>query len=510
VLLVCLPLAAACATLSSAGSAIVKPAAIDYGEPVVYGQAARLVTGQPLYQPIDQQPLTVAAYTPLYYWAAAGLQAVVGPGFGPGRALSLACGFVSALLIGLLAGWRGGGVWVGVLGGLLFLALAFPGPEPPWLGLYRVDMLGLALSLGAVTMMSRARSSRAMAAAGLMAGLAVLCKQTFVAALIAGLLWQPRRAVLLVSAGLLTVALPCLLLQATTGAFVQNTVSANVNPFYAVVAIDLLKEFVKAQWLPLLLAGAYLWLGRPWSAKTSRLLVLYWLASSLSLVLIGKIGANHNYWIELAAATAILAGRGASCLLSGSTTRHGRVRAAGLVVLFGMQFLAPPGPLALAGTIRSDLRSLAAASPDPEFEMLIERVRHEPRDVLAEPMDTVVLAGRQVVLEPVIYSILFDTGRWQPGALVDRICSGGIGLVVLAYPLEVGVRMTDGLHSLWPAPIAAALQQRMQLEGRQAGRYVYVPRPRTLDDCPRQVTAAQLIRGDGGRVEENVRGEFAK
>jgi hypothetical protein len=490
VLLVCLPLAAACATLSSAASAIVKPAAIDYGEPVVYGQAERLVSGQPLYQPIYQQPFTVAAYTPLYYWVAAGLQAVVGPGFGPGRALSLACGLVSALLIVLLAGWRGGGVWVGALGGLLFLALAFPGPEPPWLGLYRVDMLGLALSLGAVAMMSRARSSRAMAAAGVIAGLAILCKQTFVAALIAGLLWQPRRAVPLVSAGLLTVAIPCLLLQATTGAFVQNTVSANVNPFYAVVAIDLLKEFVKAQWLPLLLAGAYLWLGRPWTAKSSRLLVLYWLASSLSLVLIGKIGANHNYWIEFAAATAILAGRGAAWLLMSWEPRRAFVGAALVSVLIGAPFVAPPGPLALAGEVRSGLRSLATTTPDTDFELLIERVRDEPRDVIAEPMDTVVLAGRQVVLEPVIYSILFDTDHWQPRPMVDRICHGSVGLVVLAYPLEVGARMTDGLHALWPAPIIAALQARMRLESRQAERYVYVPRPQPDDGCPAPVSAA--------------------
>jgi hypothetical protein len=98
------------------------------------------------------------------------------------------------------------------------------------------------------------------------------------------------------------------------------------------------------------------------------------------------------------------------------------------------------------------------------------------------------------VLEPVIYSILLDTGHWQPGPLVDRICNGDIGLLVLGYPLEVAPRMTDGLHALWPAPILAALQERMQLEGRQAERYVYVPRPLAVrpasDGCSGQVAAA--------------------
>lgn len=491
----CLPVAAACTTVASAALAIATPAAIDYGEPVVYGQAARLLTGQPLYQPIDREPLTVAAYTPLYYWAAAGLQYVVGPGFGPGRALSLLSGLVSAILVGVLAGRRAGGLWVGAFGGLLFLALAFPGPETPWLGLYRVDMLGVALSLSAVVVLSWSSGTRALVVAGVLGGLAVLCKQTLVAALIAGVLWQPRRSLPVLATATLTIAIPCLVLEATSGgAFLQNTVSANENPFYVSVAGGLLAEFVKAQWLPLMLAAAYLWLARPWTSVQGRLLVLYWLLSSLSLLLIGKIGANHNYWIELAATTAILAARGAACLLRAPTPRRARVGAAGLIVLVGAQFVAPPGPLALARDVRTDLGALASTSADVDFETLVERVRREPRDVIAEPMDTVVLAGRQVVLEPVIYSILLDTGQWQPGPLVDRICSGNIGLLVLGYPLEVAPRMTDGLHALWPAPILAALEERMQLEGRQAERYVYVPRPLAVqqasDGCSGQVAAA--------------------
>src|SRR5438874_483613 len=98
-LLVCLPGVAACATLSAAGYAIVQPVALDYGEPVVYGIALRSVSAQPLYQSLDSPPFTVAAYTPLYYWLGGGLQALFGPGFGPGRALSLLAGVTTALLI---------------------------------------------------------------------------------------------------------------------------------------------------------------------------------------------------------------------------------------------------------------------------------------------------------------------------------------------------------------------------------------------------------------------------
>src|SRR6202011_2484100 len=120
---------------------------------------------------------------------------------------------------------------------------------------------------------------------------------------------------------------------------------------------------------------------------------------------------------------------------------------------------------------------------NPEFDALVERVREEPGAVLAEPMDVVVLAGRQVLLEPFIYSILLDTGHWRPDSIVARICNGEISLVVLAYPLDVGARMTDGLHALWPAPVMAAMQQTMSLERIEAERYVSSPRPASTVAC---------------------------
>jgi hypothetical protein len=81
VILTCLPAAAACATLSAAAFAVKRPGALDYAEPVVYGQALRITWGQTLYQAIDSPPLTVAAYTPLFYWVAAAIQVLIGPGF---------------------------------------------------------------------------------------------------------------------------------------------------------------------------------------------------------------------------------------------------------------------------------------------------------------------------------------------------------------------------------------------------------------------------------------------
>jgi hypothetical protein len=320
-----------------------------------------------------------------------------------------------------------------------------------------------------------------------LAGLALLCKQTLFAALIAGALWRGRRSWTFIGAAALTFGVPCAVLQLTTaGAFWQNTVEANANPYYLVVAERLLREFLKTQWLPLVLAGAYLALDRPWLADESRLLVLYWVAASLSLVLLGNIGANHNYWIEFAAVTAVLAARGAARLIAVSKPVIAAAAAAGLVVGLGLVSGGPGGVVDLARGARSDVRDMLTLPVDIDFNALVERVRKEPGAVIAEPMDVVVLAGRPVLLEPFVYNLMVDEGRWRPDSLVASICSGEVRLAVLAYPLDVAAQMTDGLHALWPPTVIASLQGTMQLEGIEASRYVYTPRPASAAGVCRQ------------------------
>jgi hypothetical protein len=571
----------ASATLARAAWAVVQPVGLDYAEPVVYGQAMRVAAGQALYQAVDQLPYTVAAYTPLYYWLAAALQAGVGPGWWPGRLLSLVAGTATALLVATLAaqpeggqpdderregerheggrheggqpdderryderregerrddeqregggqhedggqryderregerqdderregervGWGGDGWWVGGLAGLAFLALGFP-EDVPWLGLYRVDMLGVALSVAAIallswhsagptllsgrsggpTLLSWHSAGPVLVAAGVLAGLALLTKQTFLAALVAGTLWQirdrPTSALVFCAVALATCCLPCLALVATTGgAFVENTLLANVNPFAPAIAEGLLPTFLASQWLPLLLAGSYLIVGRPWRRRQSRLLVLYWVISSVWLLGIAKVGANANYWIEFAAATAILAARGAVCLLRSSPRPLALVAGVGLLLAVGIQLGGPSGVLTSLRGVRTSIAATRAPPLHAEFDTLVDRVRHAPGEVLAEPMDVLVLADRPVLLEPFIYNLLLSAGQWQPEPLVARICHGDIGLLVLAYPLDVGAHMTDGLYALWPAPIMAALQDSMALDSIQARRYVYAYAP---------------------------------
>src|SRR6478752_6308548 len=75
----------------------------DNAEAIVYGQAVRLLHGEPLYQPLTSPPHTVTAYMPLYYTLAALLHAVLGPTFLAGRVVTLASTVWLAITVTLLA-----------------------------------------------------------------------------------------------------------------------------------------------------------------------------------------------------------------------------------------------------------------------------------------------------------------------------------------------------------------------------------------------------------------------
>ena len=147
-----------------------------------------------------------------------------------------------------------------------------------------------------------------------------------------------------------------------------------------------------------------------------------------------------------------------------------------LVLVCAVAIGGPSGVLGSARSTRDDLRSALRQQSRPDFEGLVERVRREPGEVIADPMDVLVLAGRPVLFEPFIYNILLDQGLWRPDRVLQRICGGSVGLAVFSYSLEVAARMTDGLHALWPPQVIAALGDTMAFEGMEANRYVYTPR----------------------------------
>lgn len=134
-----------------------------------------LLAGRPLYvEPsIDFVPY---GYPPLYYYAAAALAAVIGPGFVALRLLSIAATAGSLWFLYRLVERESGDRAAGFLAAALFAA-AFP-LAGFWYDVGRVDSLCLGLLLAAVYVARQGEGRRAAIGAGVLLALACLTKQT--------------------------------------------------------------------------------------------------------------------------------------------------------------------------------------------------------------------------------------------------------------------------------------------------------------------------------------------
>jgi hypothetical protein len=324
-----------------------------------------------------------------------------------------------------------------------------------------------------------------------LAGLAFLTKQTLFAVSLAGFAWllfrNWRSAVTFGSTSAIVGLGPCIALALLDPAFLENTIRANLNPTGMATLRANLDVLIRYQaaivvlvLLPLLL-GSLSW--RRWLDDP---LVPFWLISAFLLPLgLSKVGSNSNYWIDWAAVSAVLCARTVWLLVVRNTAPLAG-RLAGAVALLAV--LASPAWLP-APTLNLEAVVDRAVHPDQrqasDFAQVLERVRTEPRAVYSEPLDIVVLAGREIMLEPFIFSILNAEGQWDPGPAISQVCSGQIGLLVLDHRLEGPDWQTqDYLH--WPSAVLQALRATMHLERQQARLFLYVP-----DEQPPSTSAAQ-------------------
>jgi hypothetical protein len=452
----------------------------DNAEAIVYGQAMRLLHGGPLYLPLTAPPYTVTAYMPLFYSLAALLHRVLGPNFLAGRLLTLIAAVCLTILVAALACRTTGQRRSGALAAGLVLTLGFAGPPgPPWLALYRVDVLGVALAVGAVTVLAGGTEYRRVLIAGTLAALALLTKQTLAAATLAGALWlfeQDRRKAS--AFGAIAVGAPLVVgavLELAGGAFVQSTITANINPFdLASLGLNL---FILAifQLGPLIAAGVlFAVCGRGERGSPQRLLVYYWLAALLPLAALAKVGSWHNYWIEWSVPTAILASASLEAFKGLAGTRRTMVFVLTTVALAMSTLVAAfvtewSVSTALASTGTQRARNAA-------FAEVVACVRATPGQAIAMPMDAVALAGKPLYVEPAIFSILADAGIIPTGPVIDTIRTGGVGVVVMDLRPDGEQWFHGAGQPIWRADVLAAMRESMELRSEKAGRLIYTPR----------------------------------
>lgn len=445
--------------------AIFFPYPLDYAEAPLVDQAMRLAAGQNIYRPnLDSPPYTVSNYPPLYPLSLVPF-ANSSLAFFAGRTISVLSALASALFLGLIIYSQSKDRLAALGTALIFLAVPY---LVHWSGLLRVDMLALALSLAALYLLVRSPVTRlSVIGAGLLLVAAIYTRQSYaLAAPLAAFAWlwrqERRRAIeLALLVGGLSLILFILLNLLTGGGFFFNIVTANVNEFSLERLGRELGEL--ALTVPVLLALGLLFLIRG-AGRLSfwPLLAFYLIGAVLSALTVGKIGSNVNYFLEISAALALMAG----VFLFWSRSWPWWHVAILLLLALQTGWL-----IRLTLEQAFDERLIWRRSEAVALTDLADLVAKAEGPVLADEfMGLVTLDQQPLYLQPFEVTQLAEAGLWDQSALLEAIQQKSFPMI-LVYQLP-----SSGLHrERWTPEMLAAIQENYRPVRVAALTTVYQP-----------------------------------
>jgi 4-amino-4-deoxy-L-arabinose transferase-like glycosyltransferase len=372
---VALALAAIATWLATAALRLRYPFELEWMEGATLEHVRRVLAGQPLYA-APSLDFVAFTYPPLYYFASANVARVAGPGFLALRLVSIAASAGSLWCIYLLVRPHADRRAAVAAAGLFAATYALGGA---WLDLGRVDALYLCLALATGLVVARASSPLEFAAAGLLAGLALLTKQTIAVTLVLVapylLLRHPRGFLCLAAAAALAVGVEVYLDARSGGWFryyvytlprMRMAISARRARMWTFVWGDMLRPLA-----PILAATVFAWWGSlgPASARADgdrRLRIALFAAGLILSSALARLegGAWSNALLPAYAAIAILFG-----VAAGRPRRLAAIEP--LAIILQLALLAYD-PRALVPTARDAAAGYA----------IVERLRELPDGVL--------------------------------------------------------------------------------------------------------------------------------
>lgn len=291
------------------------PYEIDNLEGGMLAMCQRLLLGQPLYAPPSLEYVPFL-YPPLYFYAAAYLMKLCGPGYLALRALTLMSTLGITLLLYALVRRKTQAGWPALAAVGIFLGYFCRGTFNYDTG--RVDLLALFLFLASAACALRPAAPLWALAGGALGGLSVLCKQSLVALLPWVGLW------LLCQRGRRGAGLIYLLSAALAGVLFLRACDLLTDPwlYYYVFTVpahhhvSASRALIEAPVYLLLTLPLALWVGLPGPRRDPWALLLWVGAVSLS-VMHAKDAASFNHFVPVALLAALQVGRRAEAWLAG-------------------------------------------------------------------------------------------------------------------------------------------------------------------------------------------------
>jgi hypothetical protein len=448
--------------------ALAFPYPLNYGEGPLLDQSVRLAEFQNIYRTdLSAPPYVIANYPPLFMLAQVPFVWLFGPALWYGRLISLLSVAAVALFVGLTLHALTKDRIAAVAGALIFPAMPY---VVRWSSLSRVDSLGLALSWAGLFVVARWPQKRwSVLVSALLLVAAVYTRQTYIlAAPLAAFVWlvaqgQRRRA-------LQTAAIAggaCLILYAalniSTGeGFFLNTVTANLNDFrWERVGLNALGALLACPML-LLASLAFLLLTPRKGNRAWWLIAPYLLASIPTTVLVGKVGSDVNYLLELSAVLGLATGG-----FIAWQRRRPRLRIA-LIALLAVQVLA----LAQSSRVASGLQNYVI-DQKAEVAQLSRMVANADGPVLTDDyMGLLPERGKRIYFQPFEMTQLARDGDWNQRPFVEDIARKKFSLIMIWSPPFAREIKQDR----WTPRMLEEIRAHYERTGRVADMVFYRPK----------------------------------
>jgi hypothetical protein len=409
------------------------PMQFDYEEGNILNAGVRITEGLTPYPAAGSWPIVLNPYGPIPYLLTAVWVKWFGISFFAPRMVSIVCGAVIALLVGLLIRRVGGSTAVSIIFACGFLSVV---SVRNWMLTSRVDWLALALSFGGLAACVFLQKHWYVAATLFFTALFV--KYSLLAAPLACAVWLASRRewktllrMALASAAICAAGF-WLTQKWSGGNFAFHQFETHPDPYSLAQCLKFLGERIAA--VPLFFGVAVVGVGRDAAKRALALPTLYFLSATLGALTLGKAGSNTNHLIEWTAAICWCAGYGWRFI-------EAWLRARSLFVA---------NRLAMTAVFITTLLASVTYRPPMEERTLCGAtyafLASHGDSVLTDSVGALLLAGKPVLVSnPFVYTQLVSRGKLHGDLIEERVSQKKFDVILLRDP--IGAYPADGRFS---------------------------------------------------------------